>query len=159
MPEVQLNRIAGLVVFLFLACSCGDGETGSGPDISVEDPWARAMPVLGEPGEPGANSAVYFLIRNHGPEPDRLLGGESSVASAVEIHRSEQVDDVMRMRRLEDLELPAGGSVELAPGGLHLMLVGLRRALEPGQEFELTLRFKDAPDLLVNVPVGPIRGS
>jgi copper(I)-binding protein len=117
------------------------------------------MPVLGEPGEPGANSAVYCIIRNDGSEPDRLLGGESPVASAVEIHRSEEVDGVMRMRKLEDLELPAEASVELAPGGLHLMLVGLRRALEPGQEFELTLRFRDAPDLLVKVPVGPIRGS
>jgi copper(I)-binding protein len=153
------NRIACLVFFLFLACSGGDGEAGSGPEISVEDPWARAMPVLGEAGEPGANSAVYCLIRNDGPKPDRLLGGDSPVASAVEIHLSEQVDDVMRMRRLEDLELPAGTSVQLAPGGLHLMLVGLRQALEPGQEFELTLRFRDAPDLLVNVPVGPIRGS
>jgi copper(I)-binding protein len=67
--------------------------------------------------------------------------------------------DIMRMRRVEDLPLPPGESVELRPGGLHLMLLGLTRSLLDGDTVDLTLHFDGAPDLAISVPVRSSEGG
>ncbi len=140
-------------LLLLLALSCG-GEAGTS-GIAVDDAWARPMVVeLGAEGAlPGTNSAAYLDIRNGGRNPDRLLGAESPVAERTELHESVMDGDVMRMRRVDGVDLPPGETLRLAPGGLHVMLLDLRRSLEAGDTLTLTLTFRDAPPLSVAVPV------
>jgi copper(I)-binding protein len=156
LPPV-LPALALLALLALLAC----GRGGEGPALSVENAWARAMKVeVGEEGPlPGINSAVYMEIRNRGRGPDRLLGGETAAAAGVELHESVLEGDVMRMRRVEGVDLPPGETVALRPGGLHIMLLDLQRSLLAGDTLVLTLRFETAPPASIRVPVrGPGEG-
>ena len=131
--------------------ACGGEDAPRPPRISVENPWARAMPA-------GANTAVYMTLRNEGEEGDSLVGGETSVAGAVEIHESRLEGDVMRMVRVEGVEIPGGGVAALEPGGLHVMLFELERALEAGDTLTLLLRFRASEPRTLLVPVRPPGG-
>jgi copper(I)-binding protein len=102
---------------------------------------------------PGATSAVYLEIRNGSSMEDRLLGGDTPVAGGVEVHESRLEGEVMRMRRVEAVALPGGETVALKPGGLHIMLLDLRRSLEVGDTLSLALTFLRSPPVLVKVPV------
>ena len=99
------------------------------------------------------NSAAYLLLRNRGVSVHRLVGAETDAAERVEIHESRVVDDVMRMNEIDGVDVPPGGTVELRPGGIHLMLLGLTRALVDGEEIYLTLRFEPLGELSVSVPI------
>ena len=145
-------------VFVALLFSCGGGGEGDAPRIVVEGEWARATPLLGNDGGGSTNSAIYLSIRNLGGGADRLLGGESPAAAAVQLHESRVVEDVMSMRRIDGLDIPPGGSVELEPGGMHIMLLGLTAALVGGEDIDLTLHFLHSGDLRVSVPVKPSGG-
>jgi copper(I)-binding protein len=101
----------------------------------------------------GFNTAVYLKIQNTGSSVDHLLEGDTPVAGGVELHQSILAGEVVRMRRVEKLTLSPGELVELRPGGLHLMLLGLRRSLNPGDTFPLTLRFQGAAPSVLRVPV------
>lgn len=139
-----------LLVSPLLGCRGGD----PGPEILVEDAWARAMPLMtGTAMGSGTNSAVYGLIRNEGRSGDVLLGGATEVAVSVEVHESRVEEDVMRMRRVDSLDIPGGGTVELRPGGLHVMLLGLSEPLVEGGALQLTLRFRHAGDVRIDVPI------
>jgi hypothetical protein len=156
-----MNPILRAVVFTmsgFLLMSCGEGGASGAPEIEVDCGWARAMPLMQEEGGAGTNSAVYFLLRNQGGVADRLMGVETSAAGSVEIHESRMVDDVMRMRKVDGPDIPPQGVVELKPGGLHLMLLGLTKSLVEGDKIHLTLHFQRSGELVVTVPVrlGPL---
>ena len=151
MNRILLFRILALSGAVFLACGgCGGPDA---PKIRVDESWARAMPLLEEGGGGMTNSAVYLVVQNNGDAADWLRSAETSVASRVEVHESKMVDDVMRMRRIDGLEVPPRGTVELRPGGIHLMLLGLTRPLVEGEEFDLTLNFEGSGDLTVTVPI------
>lgn len=137
----------------FLLLACGGGGGSDAPEIQVGGGWARAMPLLEDEGGAGTNSAVYLLLRNEGGVTDRMTGGETPAAAAVEIHESRVVDDVMRMRKVHGLDIPPRGAVELKPGGLHLMLLGLTNSLVEGEGLDLTLHFQRSGDLVVTIPV------
>jgi copper(I)-binding protein len=131
----------------------------------VEKVWVRAvqaeemkkseenhtqMEMGGESGEmKGTNSAAYMVIRNSGNQADKLIGVESDVAEAIEIHKSEIIDDVMKMRPVEFIEIPADGEIELKPGGFHIMLIGVTRDLMEGENVELRLLFEQSADLQI----------
>ncbi|MFH1762810.1 MAG: copper chaperone PCu(A)C [Gemmatimonadota bacterium] len=160
-----MNSIRGalvLTLFLSLSCvlvaSCGGGGGSDPPEIHVEGGWARAMPLIVEEGQAGTNSAVYLTLRNDGGEPDRLTGGETTAATSVQIHESRMVDDVMRMQRVDGLDIRPGEPVELKPGGVHIMLLGLTRSLVEGEEIDLTLHLLRSDDLVVSVPVRLLEG-
>ena len=143
-----------LGLFLLLGLlGCG-AETGA-PELEVMDPWARPRMVrVGDEGPlPGATSGVYLEIRNRGPAADRLLGGETPSATEIQIHESYLEEDVVRMRRVDGVDLPAGGVVALKPGGLHLMLLDLRQSLQEGDTLSLTLTFQHAPPARLRIPV------
>lgn len=121
------------------ACS---GEGG----LAVESAWAR-------PAAQGDNSAVYFEIRNPG-ESDRLLRAESEAAQQVMLHRT-VIDEAgtASMEMQAEVEIPAGEAIVFEPGGLHVMLIGLRRTLEVGDRLMLTLRFERGGEVSLQVPV------
>ena len=150
-------------IVLFLAMGlplgCG-GEVGSGlPNLQVDEPWARATPLIAEGVGSGANSAVYLLLRNRGSASERLLGAETPVSKAAELHESRLEDGVMRMRRVEDLIIPSGGEIALRPGGYHLMLLSLNQPLTAGDTLTLLLEFEHSGRIEVLVPVRPFGGG
>jgi copper(I)-binding protein len=101
----------------------------------------------------GTTGAAFMTIKNSGKETDRLVAVNSDVADAVEIHLSEMKDDVMTMRPVEGVDVPAGGEAVLAPGGYHVMLIGLKRELVVGEKVNLTLTFEKAGQMSVEAEV------
>ncbi|MBA4286025.1 MAG: hypothetical protein C0434_10900 [Xanthomonadaceae bacterium] len=115
-------------------------------DLLISDASSRETPVAGGTG-PG-----FMTIRNAGTGDDRLLSASSPAVASVEIHEMSMADGQMTMRALPDgLPIPAGGQVELAPGGLHLMLIGVRQPLAAGQTLPLELRFEKAGAVTVEL--------
>ena len=140
--------VIGLAVLLMVVAGC---TRSTEPNIRVEDVWARPASV-GMGGK--VTSAVYMTLINEGGAADRLVGAVTEVAEVVEIHRSVMEGDVMKMVPVkEGLEIPAGGRVELRPGGYHMMLIGLKRDLKPGDRFMLRLRFEKSGERQVEVVV------
>jgi copper(I)-binding protein len=125
--------------------------------ISISSAWSRMAPAMGEeqPQMAGASAAAFMKITNNGSEPDRLVAGRTAIATAIEIHEVKAGEGgVMQMSPLtEGLEIPAGGTVELKPGGYHVMLFGIMQDLNPGFTYELTLVFERAGEVTITVPV------
>ncbi|TPM31869.1 copper chaperone PCu(A)C [Mesorhizobium sp. B2-3-4] len=117
-------------------------------DLEIEHPWSRATPA-------GAKVAGgYFTILNKGSAPDRLLSISSDVSEKAELHEMGVKDGVMTMRPVSGgLEVPAGGKVALAPGGYHLMFIGLKRQPKQGEKFAATLTFEKAGAVSVEFAV------
>ena len=114
----------------------------------VHDAWARPT-VQGQTVGGG-----YFRI-DGGPTADRLLAVSADIAQSVELHTMRMDGDVMRMRQLDSVDVPAKQSVEFKPGGMHVMLIGLKTPLKVGNNFPMTLRFEKAGSVSVNVRVLP----
>ena len=133
--------IFGLLLVMQLTACRSSGE------LSVRHAWAR-------PAGAGENGAVYFVVINETGEEDRLLSVDSDVASAAEVHMSMMMDGgVMSMQMQESVPVPSGDQVEFKPGGLHIMLVTLNRALQVGDSITLTLKFEKGGSIQINVPV------
>lgn len=115
--------------------------------LAIQHPWARATATGAKVG------ALYLTVRNGGAEADRLLGVVTDIAEKCELHLSETGGDVMTMRAVEEVEVPAGGSAAFAPRGAHIMLIGLKHALKKGERFTVTLRFANAGAVAVEVAV------
>ena len=116
-------------------------------DLSITQPWSRAA---------GANGtgAGFLTIRNAGSQEDRLVSASSPAARTVELHTHIRDGEVMRMRPIAGgIVVPAGQTVTLQPGGLHVMLIGLTEALRQGGEVPLTLRFEKAGEAQVMLHV------
>ncbi|MDF1608535.1 copper chaperone PCu(A)C [Hoeflea sp. YIM 152468] len=113
-------------------------------DLVIDHPVARAT----LPDAPV--SGGYMTIHNSGAEADRLVSGEAAFAGRVEIHEMSMEGEVMKMRQLaEGLEIPAGGDVELKPGGYHIMFIDLEQQLAEGDKYPVTLVFEKAGSLEV----------
>lgn len=118
-----------------------------GEALQASDAWLRAMP----PGQP--NSAIYLTLRNTGDEPAVVVGARSELAPRLEFHSSVQVDGMWRMRSLEHLEIEAGRSLTLSPGGVHLMLFGITKTPREGDVVPLTLLLGGGGSLEVTAQV------
>ncbi len=119
-------------------------------DITVRHPWSRATPGR------APNGAVFLTLVNGGATADRLVAASSPVAARAGFHTTLREGEVMKMRPLQAIEVPAGGAATLAPGGLHIMLMGLKAPLRKGESFPLTLTFERAGTVVVEVVVeGP----
>ncbi len=109
------------------------------------------------PGQPAGGG--YLVISNKGNAPDHLVSASSPAAAKVEIHSMSTENDVMVMRPVEGgLDVPAQGSVELAPGGLHLMFTGVAEPFKDGGTVPVTLRFEKAGAVEVTLPVRKAAG-
>ena len=113
--------------------------------VQVKDAWAR--PAL--PGQ-GATGAFMSLLA---PDGARVLGASSPVAGVVEIHEMKMDGNVLKMRPVTVLELPAGRLVEMKPGGYHVMLMELKRPLAVGDKVRIDLRLETSDKRLITLPV------
>jgi hypothetical protein len=114
--------------------------------LHIAHPWARAT------AQGQRTGGAYLAIDNHGTA-DRLLSVRGEVAEALQLHSMTLKDNVMHMREVDAVDVPAGGKVTLEPGGLHIMLVGLKAPLAAGSSFPLTLKFEKAGEVKVEVKV------
>ena len=123
-------------------------------DIVVTAPWSPATPN-------GARVAAgYLRITNTGTESDRLTSADVPFASRVEIHEMTMADGVMRMRELaEGVEIRPGETVELKPGGRHIMFIGLTTTLKAGDAAKASLTFKRAGPMPVEFAIAPASGQ
>jgi periplasmic copper chaperone A len=119
------------------------------PGVEVQKAWARATPGGARTG------AVYMTLTAKGGS-DRLVGVASPVAGEAQLHEMSMEGGVMRMRPLPAIELKAGVATVLKPGGMHVMLIGLKHPLARGDSFPLTLRFEKAGEQTVEVHVEKI---
>lgn len=119
--------------------------------IHIAQPWARATPK-------GASSgAAYMTITNNGKTPDRVTCVSSDVSAECQIHTMTMDNGVMKMRPVEGgLEIKPGETVTLKPSGLHVMLVGLKQALQQGKTAKATLKFEHAGTIDVEYPIAAI---
>lgn len=153
-----------------LSCALGLGAWGcvratlpgeGAGNIRLEGAWARRAPALA-PGGMGAhgapatgmgNAAVYVAISNQGERLDALLSAATDAAEATELHQTIMEGGTARMRPLPRFEVPARGKLEMRPGGYHIMLLGLRRDLKPGDTVKVTLTFQQAGQMVIEAPV------
>jgi copper(I)-binding protein len=144
----RMLSAAALAASLAVAAAAHhDGTAHHG--IHITDPFARVS------GPAAQSGAVFMVIENHGTADDRLVAAASAIAERVELHtHREEAGGVMRMIEVpEGFAIPAGGSHALAPGGDHVMLLGLRRSLAHGDTVPLTLTFARGEVITLEVPV------
>jgi copper(I)-binding protein len=115
--------------------------------LVIDHPWSRAT----APGMP--MGVAYLSIRNRGKDSDTLIGANSPAASRVEMHETSIVDGMARMRPLSEIAIPPGATVRIQPGGIHLMLVDLKLALERGATVPLVLEFRHAGKITVQLEI------
>jgi copper(I)-binding protein len=137
-PMKKVFWLIPLGVLLLTTC-------GSEKGIEIHDALMR-------PAAQGENGAVYFVIHNHSSQADALTGLTSDIAVA-EMHESKMNGDIMQMNQVESVPLEPYAEIEFAPGGLHVMLVGLKQDMKLGDEIDLSLHFKNYQDLKVRVTV------
>lgn len=137
-----MKKIALLLASVMLLAGCA-----SKPAIETADLWVKSS----EMSMVGGMTAVFGTITNNSAEDITLTGAETEVAGLVEIHEMAMIDGEMKMQQIDGgLVIPAGKSVSLEPGGNHIMLMELTKAVEAGQEISVTLRFDGADALTIN---------
>lgn len=150
------DRVGFLILAAALALFAAQPAFAHGYKIGqleIGHPWARMTPAGAKVG------GGYLAIENKGTEPDRLVSVTAEIADRAEIHEMTVKDGVMNMRMLADgIEIPAGGEVKLAPGGYHLMLIGLKQPLKEGERFKGTLTFAKAGTVDVEFKVEGMAG-
>lgn len=120
--------------------------------ITISNAWARRAPAGHGQGQT-ANGAIYMTIANSGSASDAVVSATSDAAKTVELHEVRNEGGVMAMRPVERFPLPAGDTLELKPGGYHVMLLGLTRHLHAGDTVKVTLTFEKAPPMTVEASV------
>ena len=145
----MMHRVFRRLTAFFIAVLC----TGSlyadptSPQLRVEDPWVRE-------GPPNARVLAGFMkLTNPGAGPVRVTSVTSPDFASIEIHRTEIVDGVARMMQETSIDIAPGGSVELKPGGMHLMLFSPAKRLRHGAGVTLSLGMGDGSTVTVDTPV------
>lgn len=147
--NTRLKRLACIGAALCLSANLYAGSAADA--VQAEGAYARAVP----PGLP--NSAAFVDLSNTGTADHALVAAESTAAQVVELHTHSMEDGMMRMRQVEKIPLPAGETVQLRPGGLHIMLIGLDHQLQPGETVELTLIYEDGSRETLITPVSKVQ--
>lgn len=125
----------------------------SPPKVVVMNSWSRPSPMQ------AGNGAVYMTLMNEGGQPDVLLSVETDVAEVVELHETKMEGDVMKMGPISSIEIPAGGSINLEPGGRHIMLINLKQQLTPGEKIKLILNFEKSGQKTIEVEIRELGAS
>ncbi len=148
---MKYSSIIGMVVTIIILTgpSFAQEQARLG-DLVIERPWARASIGTSRP------AAAYVTISNEGTESDTLLAVRTPLSGKAEVHTMSNDNGVMRMGPAGPVEIPAGGEISLAPGGLHIMMLKLQAPLIKGESIEITLEFKRAGEITVTAPIyGP----
>ncbi|GAC20061.1 copper chaperone PCu(A)C [Paraglaciecola arctica] len=130
---------------IILLCSLVTGSLFA--EIIVTDATVRLLP----PGVP--NTAAYFSIQNHSDTSQILIGASADFATKAEIHNHILVDDMMSMQQRSEVVIQPGESVQFAPGGLHIMIFGLKTPLREGQSVEISLQTKGGESISITAKV------
>jgi copper(I)-binding protein len=141
-----LGVALGLAALRPAAAQHAAAPPASAGTLRISNAWTRAAGA-------GGNGAGFLTVANGGTAPDRLLAARSAAARVVELHTMIRDGEVMRMRPVTDIPLPAGQEVRLQPGGLHIMLIGLTAPLQQGTRVPLTLVFERAGEVQVELAV------
>jgi len=163
--------------FVLSALLVGAPVQAQAQTIKASDAWARRAPAMGgqagmdkmskmgkmdkmggEKGGMGAmggagTGAVYVTLTNSGAQADALVSASTDAAQTAELHETRQEGGVMKMRPVKTIPVPAGGKTELKPGGYHIMLMGLKHDLKPGDKVAVTLEFEHGGQVRVEAPV------
>ncbi len=123
------------------------GIASNAQALEIKDAWARASAGMARAG------GAFMVIDNTGGEADRVLSASAPVSPITELHTHIKDGEVMRMRQVPEIEVPADGTVMLQPGGLHVMFMQLPEPLKEGDTFPVTLTFEKAGDVVVDVTV------
>lgn len=135
--------LAFLPLVAAFVASAADYKVGG---IGIDHVWARATPSAVK------NGAAFMTFSNTGAA-DKLVAVTGTVSKEIQIHSMVSEAGMMRMRQIKSLDIPAGGKLELKPGGYHVMLMGLPDGLKDGTKFPLTLKFEKAGEISVQVVV------
>jgi len=149
-PLHALALAATLVASALVASAPAIGRDYMLRNLTIVNPYAHATPA-------GARSGgAYLTIENHGKDNDQLIRAASPIAASTELHTMRMEGDVMRMRAVTSIGIPAGSTMSLAPGGYHVMFIGLKKPLVAGDAVPLTLTFEKAGTIDVEVTVAPL---
>ncbi|MSP76311.1 MAG: copper chaperone PCu(A)C [Rhodospirillaceae bacterium] len=134
-----LVLVAATLAFLSVPATAQDYKVGA---LEISRPWTRTTPATAQAG------GGFLTVTNKGTAPDRLIAARSTVADRVEVHEVRMENSVMKMRELEKgLEIPAGATVMLKPGGYHIMFMGLKAPFAKDAKVPVTLVFEKAGSL------------
>ena len=145
----MIARFGFLLLVAVLGVPAGAQEFRLG-SLAITEPWSRELPPV------APNGAAYFGVENRGTSADRIVSVHTPIAKRAELHTHEMDGNVMSMRHVHAVEVPAGGTVSFEPEGLHVMLFGLREPLRHGDRYPLTVVFENAGEIEAMVEV---RGS
>ena len=142
-----MNRCLLLLAAAFMLASTALAHDYVQGDIHIIKPWSRPLPAV------SPNGAAYMTLVNKGSAPDRLLSVSTPAARRAEIHAHTMEGGMMKMRPLDHIDIVPGEPSVLQPGGLHVMLMGLKEPLVEGKSFALTLNFERAGAVEVTVVI------
>ena len=145
MKNNLLNAMLAVVVGIGLA-GMAQAQNAKVGGVQIENAYTRAT----VPGQMAAGG--FMKIENKGAA-DQLISASSPVAGEVQLHEMSMEGNVMKMRQVKDIAVPAGGAVELKPGGLHLMFINIKAPLTAGQTVPVKLKFAKAGEVEVKIPV------
>ena len=122
-------------------------------EVSVENPYVRAMP----PGQ--TVTGAFMMLQNSGDENRSVVSASSPAAGVVELHTHVNEDGMMKMRQVPKIDVNAGSSTELKPGGLHVMLIDVPEQLKVGDTVEITLVLDNGAEQTLQAPVKSVTGG
>jgi len=135
-----------LLTSSIMAGSCGKINKAAEP-VDIQNAAVLEVPPVQK------TTAAFMSIKNNTSDDDYLISAETEVAEVCEMHKMVMEGEVMRMEKLDSVELPAGQTVVLKRGGMHLMLINLKREVKAGESITVKLKFKNANDLTVKAEV------
>lgn len=142
-----VTRLSAVLLALGLSAAASADQS-----IGVDGAWTRATP----PG--AANSATYVTLSNSGSEDREVVAARTDAAKKVELHTVLEEDGLMKMRQVTGIQVPAGGTVALKPGGYHIMMLGIHEQLREGESVDIEIEFANGETLSFSAPVKKMMG-
>jgi len=154
MCRVRITLFILSAVILVITMAHSQSREPDRMKVRIEAAWARRAPMMkGDSTAGSGNGAVYLTIVNPGSVSDDVIAVSSDVAETAELHESYEESGITMMRPIVKLHVPAGGKLEMKPGGYHVMLINLKRELKAGQVISVTLALQKAGRVPVRATV------
>ena len=147
-----MNKVMQILLVLLISVAASNtfAAAKASDSITAVDPYVRAV----APGQ--TVSAAFMHLSNSSADPISVVNATSPVSKVVELHAHVHEGGMMKMRRIDNIDVPANGKTILEPGGLHIMLIGLHNPLEIDQKVSITLEFSDGSSQTLEAPVRKI---